>query len=340
MEEVLGAANQRVVPLDALELNSELREYVDSHVKRRWSPRKKLESLRKMLFDPDSLNLQYDNVKTKTAIETFESRRGNCLSMTNLFISAARYMDLDAHYQVVAIKPTWERTGTTMIRNEHINAVGKYQQGTSYSIDFLPELYYDEPKTYRISDKQAVALYYNNLGAEYLISGEPIQAVQHLRTAIHIDPNLADGWNNMGAAQRRLENRHLSEFSYIRAIQIDDRNYTAMSNLARFYGESGDTKKANKFMERVERFRKQNPYHLYFQARSAIEKQDYKTALRKLKKAIIKKNNEPDFYAALAMLYRQMGDLRRSKATLARAAKYTDSSEKNEFERKMEILIH
>lgn len=340
LDQVLRGPGEPITQVDTLELNSDLKEYVDNRISRRWGPRRKLESLRKMLFGKENLNIQYDNAKTKTAIETFESRVGNCLSITNLFISAARYVDLDAHFQVVAIKPTWERSGSSMIRNEHINAIGKFSQGMSYTIDFLPQVFYDEPKTYSISDDQALALYYSNLGAEYIVNGNPALALRYLRVSISIDPDQSDGWNNMGAAQRRLGNKELAEFSYLRAIQLDGRNYTAMSNLARFYRESGDQKRADHYLKRVENFRSQNPYYLYFEARTAFENQDYKTALHKLKKAIVKKDNEADFYVALAKTYRQMGDLRRSDATMAKAIKFIDSSHRSDYDRKMEILIH
>jgi|ETNmetMinimDraft_35_1059890.scaffolds.fasta_scaffold25720_1 Tfp pilus assembly protein PilF len=337
-DRVLGGPQDLVVPVDILEFGSDLKEYVDSRIDRRWTPQRRLKGLRNMLFGPENLDIRYDHTKTKTAMETFETKLGNCLSLTNLFISAARYMNLDAHYQVVAIKPTWEKSGTILINNEHINAVGKMKGGISYSIDFLPEVYYDEPKSYPISDEEALGRYYSNLGVEQIVNGDVVRAISYLRTAISIYPALADSWNNMGAAQRRLGNDDLSEFSYLRAVQIDGRYYTAMSNLARFYEERGERRRASHYLKRVESFRAQNPYYLYHRATIAIEKRDYRGALRNLKKAIARKDNEPEFYVALAELYHRTGAFRKSEANMAKAAAFSD--DKSDLENKMEILIH
>lgn len=338
LEQLLGGPQDLIVPVDILEFGSELKQYVDSHIDRSWGPERRLQGLRKMLFGTENLNIQYDHTRTRTAIETFETKLGNCLSMTSLFISAARYMGLDAHYQVVAVKPSWEKSGATMINNEHINAVGKINNGMSYSIDFLPEAFYNEPKTYPISDVEALGRYYSNLGVEYIINGNPTLALPYLRTAISIYPTLADGWNNLAAAQRRLGNDDLAEFSYLRAVQLDDKHYTAMSNLARLYEKRGERRMAGYYLKRVEKFRAQNPYYLYYRAHSAFEKRNYRAALRNLKKAIAKKDNEPDFYVALAKLYREMGDLGKSEASMAKATKFIE--DKSDIERKMEILIH
>lgn len=338
LERVLGGSQDLIEPVDILESSSGLKAYIDTLVDREWTPRRKLQALRNMLFDEDNLNIQYDNTKTKTAIETFETKLGNCLSMTSLFISAARYVNLDAHYQVVAVKPTWRRSGTTMINNEHINAVGKINKGTSYSIDFLPEELRDEPKAYPISDEEALGRYYSNLGVEHIVNGDLARALAYLRAALTIYPTLADGWNNMGAAQRRLGNQDLSEFSYLQAVTFDASHYTAMSNLARIYKERGEMPKAERYLKRVERFRAKNPYFLYYRAKSAFENRDYPSAERYLKRAIVRKDDEPDFYVALARLYRQTGDLGKSEAAMTKAHKIMD--EESDIEDKMEILIH
>lgn len=88
----MGEPSSLMRSVDVLELNDELRSYVD----RDWTARMKLEKLRKMIFSAEMLDLEYDTRRTRTAIETFQARRGNCLSMTNLFIAMARYAELDA----------------------------------------------------------------------------------------------------------------------------------------------------------------------------------------------------------------------------------------------------
>ena len=53
-----------------------------------------------------------------------------------------------------------------MIRYEHIVAAGRLDTRDEYVVDFLPEFSSAGKLTRVISDKQAEALYHNNLGAE------------------------------------------------------------------------------------------------------------------------------------------------------------------------------
>ena len=71
-------------PINILELSEEMKTFADSHVESRWRTDRKLEELRNLLFSPDLFDIEYESGITKTAIETYESGAGNCLSMTNM----------------------------------------------------------------------------------------------------------------------------------------------------------------------------------------------------------------------------------------------------------------
>jgi len=92
-------------PINILELSEEMKTFADSHVESRWRTDRKLEELRNLLFSPDLFDIEYESGITKTAIETYESVAGNCLSMTNMFIALARYVGLDANYHLVKLRP-------------------------------------------------------------------------------------------------------------------------------------------------------------------------------------------------------------------------------------------
>lgn len=92
-------------PINILELSEEMKTFADSHVESRWRTDRKLEELRNLLFSPDLFDIEYESGITKTAIETYESGAGNCLSMTNMFIALARYVGLDANYHLVKLRP-------------------------------------------------------------------------------------------------------------------------------------------------------------------------------------------------------------------------------------------
>jgi Flp pilus assembly protein TadD len=320
---IMGEPSHLVPPTDVLALNDELRTYVDSHVDRDWASRRKLEKLREMIFSEDMLDLRYDTTHTRTAIETFQARRGNCLSMTNLYIAMARYAELDARYHTVPALPWWDRSDNTMIWNEHINAIGELRNDAQYVLDFIPEpptAVKRKDKT--VSDRYAQALYHNNLGAEALINARLDEALTQLRTALSIEPGLADAWNNMGILQRRLGRYDLAEASLTQAIRLEPRHYTAMSNLAGHYQRHSNPEMAEYYRKKITHHRAANPYYQFALGHRALEQGDYQLAIRKLKRAIRLGTSEPEFYQLLHVAYERSGNTKKSLRNLQLANYY------------------
>ena len=116
---------QPVVDVGMLTLNGDLQALIDTRIKSGWGANYKIQELRELLFNEDELNIRYDTGFTKTAQQTFDSRSGNCLSLTSLFIAAARHTGLDAHFEVVSVHPSWDYQSKTMIRYENVIATGR-----------------------------------------------------------------------------------------------------------------------------------------------------------------------------------------------------------------------
>lgn len=321
MQQVLG--DDRVTPsAPTLYLSDEARQVLADRINPRWSDRRKLNALRSFLFDEDELNIQYASDATLTAMEVWNQGVGNCLSMTNLFVAAAREVGLTARFRTVEVRPTWDHEDLTMIRYEHILASGDLRGGAEYIVDFLPEFVIGEKASERITDAHALALYFNNVGAERVIAEDYDGAIASLRKSLLIKEDFTDAWNNLGAAYRRRGDGELAEFAYQRAIKADGSNYSALSNLAQYYELSGRQKEARHFMNRVERYRKRNPYFHYFVARVLFERGDVEDAVGVLERSIELKRDEPDFYEALADGYARLGNERASTRYANLAAKY------------------
>ena len=318
---VLGTPGDRFEPVDVLALDDSARALIDANINDKWSQRSQLDKLRRMLFHEDGLDINYDESLTKTASETFESKLGNCLSMTNLFVAAARHIGIDARYQIVAVQPTWEKSNDTMIRYKHIVATGRLRGGSEYIVDFLPEFELGARRSRVISDRHGVALYYSNLGAEHIIRARPAQAIRYLRTSLSIEPDLTDTWNNMGAAMQRLGRLRLAEFSFKNAIKLSASNSMAISNLARYYVGSGQAEKARTLERVAASYRQRNPYYFYLRAQQAFDGNDHEEAIRLLNKAIRLKR-DADFYMARAESYERLGKMKRSEESIRLARRY------------------
>lgn len=324
LAEVMGELTAVEEDVDVLALNDEIRAALDRQIQGHWSRKRKLEELRKFLFSSDELGVQYSANATKTAMETFETGSGNCLSLTSLFVAASRYVGLDANYRTIEVRPTWDNSSGTIVRYEHIVASGKLTRGETYVVDFLPEFVIGDKASRRVSDSTALSLYYNNLGAESLIDGNMDEALSWLRRALALRPAFSDGWNNMGAVMNRMGRPELAEFSYRKALLEDSTNYSALSNLADFYRSVGNEKKADQFMKAVNRYRQRNPYFHYFVARLLFDEGRLEDARALLERSIELKRDEPDFYTALARVHESLGDERLSQQMRARAEKYME----------------
>lgn len=297
-----------VPSVDLLALDQSVIDYLDQNIDPALEGWELVDRLQQLLFSEEFLNIQYDDAANLTASQTFAARRANCLSLVNLYIGMARHLGLTAQYQTIQIRPVWNRKGELLVLSEHINALGRLGPTNQYIVDFTPEVRLQQQTAKVISDEQATALYFNNLAVEHLIEGQLDDALQNFRVALTIDPELAIAWNNIGSALGRLGETAMSEYSFLKATSIDRNNVSAANNLARFYFEQGDFAKSERYSNAVESYNRRNPYYHYLLGNLAYEEQDFEAALRHFQEAIRRGDQEPDFYMALGMTFRELGD--------------------------------
>jgi len=304
---VLQRDLRQVPDVAPLALNQAMLDYLDQHVDSGLSNWGKVQRLQALLFDEDFLNIQYDETATYTAIETFDAGYANCLSLVNLYIAMARHLGLDARYQTVQVQPRWNRRGELVVLSEHINALGRIGAANRYIVDFTPEVRLQQETARVVSDAHALALYFNNLGVEYLVNQDTERAVEYLQYAVLTHPELSIGWNNLGSAWNSAGERDYAEYSYRKAYSLDRYNTTAINNLARHYATIGDEDRAARFRRALDRVHHANPYYHYVQGNVAFEQGEYAKARQHFRNALRRQGNEPDFYFALGLTYEQLG---------------------------------
>ncbi len=298
-----------------LYLSSAVITALDTAIDQEWSDVRKLPALREFLFTEAGRGIVYDPITTRTALETWETGLGNCLSISHLFVATARHLGIDAHLKTVSVSPTWDQQGLTMIRYEHVVAVGELSNGNDYVIDLLSERTTEKSRSSKVIDDRAgLSHHYNNLGAEGVIEGDYPQAIQWLHKAIKLTPGFSDAWNNLGAAYRRNGETELAEASYHRALRLNRNNYSALGNLTQLYLSQGRQDEAKQFISQVNRYYRSNPYFHYYVAQLRFRSGDYQDASKYLKGAIKLKPFDPEFYDALAETYRQLGKQSKARA--------------------------
>lgn len=319
--QIIDQTEDRYAHIDPLELSDEIKQLVDSVLRPRDGEETRVKKLQDILYGEDYLNIAYSDQKTHTAIEIFQAREGNCLSVMNLYVAMARYAGVEANFQTVDVQPNWDRRGDLLVLSQHINATGRFNVQRRYVVDFTPEIALQQLTSSIISDSEARALYFNNLGVEELIAGNDAQALDYFKNSLFLDPRESITWNNIGSTYNRMGNKEFAEYAYKAAFELDNRNATAINNLAKYYRNAGDFRMARRYEIAIERFNKKNPYYHFAQGNLAIEDRDLLKARDFYATALRLKEEEPAFYIALARVYRGLGDMEQ-------AQRYAESAEK------------
>ena len=306
---VLDQTSDAFADIDPLFLSDELKGQLDSYIGYVRDERKRVELLQDFLYDEANLGIIYSAEKTHTAMELYNARSGNCLSAMNLYVAMARHLGIEARFQRVDVQPSWDKRGGLLVLSQHINATGRFDQTIRYVADFTPEIALQQLTSKVISDTQARALYFNNLGVEALVAHNYEGAIAYFKNALFLDPENAIAWNNVGAAFNRVGDRALAQYSYRTAFELDGNSATAIANLAKFYHAQGDTRRARAYELAIERFNAMNPYYHYAQGHVAYGEGDLALARKAFERALALKEEEPDFYVALGRIYFEQGDL-------------------------------
>lgn len=316
------------VPRVALnEPSDAMRSYVAEIVGNR-----RLASMRfRRLFETLNRDGYFDAVysadRTLTAAQAFEARGGNCLSYTNMFVALAREAGLDARYQVVDIPPSWDADSGFLIRYTHVNVVLRNvslegHPGDRVIVDF--NIVHPDPDNPQreVSDDYAESLFYANRSVALLRLGNSRESFAYLRRALSIAPENLDLWINLGAFYATQHDYGSSVEAYDVALQIDPRNKSAYSGLARSYANAGNAELAATYEEKVRNYRRRNPYYHYALAQAAFAEADYERSLDAINTAIGLKGRTARFHLFKGLVQQRMGDIEAAEDSFRRAQRF------------------
>ena len=304
--------------VDLLAVSPQMRAFVDTHTARGKGRHGKAWSLAYAAMDPYLLDFNYDPQVTLTAEKGFSARTGNCLTFSSLFIAMAREAGLEAWFQEITIPTTWSAVNETLLVGMHVNAVVK-DPGKQYVVDVSRRKQQEDDIARRMSDSEAKAQYFNNLGADALVENDLARAHAYFRKGLETHPGLAYIWSNLGVVYRRNEQTDDAITAYRHALRLDQDNNVALNNLYLIYEEDGDLESAAALRKRVERNRRKNPYYLLHLAELANEEQRYSDAIGLLNRAIKMDETEYRFHYTLALSQYYAGETETARASLTRA---------------------
>jgi Flp pilus assembly protein TadD len=319
---VAADARAPITRQEILALDRSMRDFVATEVGR---PADTASALRKLLAamkERGLFALGYTQDATRTPRATFHERQGNCLSFTMLFVALAREAGLDVRYQIVDVPPNWSSQGGVVLVNAHINARVQAPFGEPHVVDFNEMRLTDDYRSREVSDDHALALFYNNLGAEALIREDYATAFLYLRQSIATQPKLAEPWVGLGLLYtRRMLHEH-AEAAYLQALERDSSNRSALTNLANLARVRGDYELEAAYRERVRRYQQRNPYYHFSLAQAAYAERSFDEALTALRRAVRLKNDEHQFYFLQGLVYVELGERPLATTSFARAREF------------------
>ena len=341
--ELLGAAgtpDNQVDPGTIFALSDEMKQFLSDNVNPGATDVFKLKQLIDAIMGKETFGLEYDE-NTRTAAETFRLRVGNCLSFSTMFVSLARGVGLKAEFQEVDIPPDWSMRKDVFVLNRHVNVSVYLGAAGIHVVDFNISDFKSTYDVEIVSDKRAIAHFFNNLGVERMQDGDTVAATQFFRRAI-IDgeDRFSPAWTNLGTLYRRGDHFAHAEAAYLQALRADKRDAVAMSNLVGLYEKLGDEEKAEIYQKRVDEHRMENPYYRFSLAREAFFDRDYDTAIKHLKIAIREHKNDDEFYFLLGLSYLMRGDEREARRWTAKAEHIAATGEARRlYSTKIETLM-
>ena len=314
-----------VADQNVLGVSEEMEQFLDRHLPDNMKGTSKAFALAYASMDSNLLDFDYDPSKTLGAEDAFAQKTGNCLSFSSMFIAMAREAGMQAWYQEVEVPTEWSSVKETLLVSRHVNAVVK-DAYMDYVIDVSKNYRAEETTSRKISDQEALAQFYNNLGVDALIENQLPAAYAYFVKAIETHPKGAFFWSNLAVTYRRNGQMEDAEATYLSAIRLDSNETDALNNLYSMYTEQGNEAAARDMRSQVDRHRRRNPYYLQLLSIEAVDEGRYDDAVRLIRKAIRIKEQEYRFHISLASYLAMSGEKDKALKSLERARQLAPSA--------------
>ncbi len=301
-------------------LNEEMRVWAASQVDPGSPAVVQLQRLLEAMGDPEGLGLVYAEGYTGTAEETFDSGKANCLSFTQLFVALTRDLGLSTYYMNIPEVQSFRRRGDLVVVSGHVTA-GYGERVERHILEFGVVSRENYGRARPISDLEALARFYANRGAELLQEGDTKAAREMARTAVDLEPELADAWANLGVIRRRSGDLDGAEEAYERAVDIDSDHFVSYHNLSLLYRRRGDEDAAGKLLELLDRRDNRNPFVYLDLGDAAVEAGRLAEARRFYRRAVRLGEGLAEPRAAMGLWALSQGDVDQAQRWHRRARK-------------------
>ena len=324
---------------DVLAVSPAMEAFLERYILKYENPQTRLDLLVRSIRTSGAMGFEYDETRTMTASEAFETRSGNCVAYSNMIVALARRAGLNARYQEIFLHPHWsDHADGTVLLVKHVNVV--IQSGQfRWAVDVSGVEIHPTDRRRLIEDSYAKALYLNNIAVQSLLENDLPTAYAYMRKAIEADSGVIDPWVNLGVIYGRNDQLDDAVIAFQQALRIDPGDHSALSNLYEVYTEQGNFAAAAELEPRVERYRRKNPYYLLRLSNEALELEQYDESISLLRSAIRKKKDDHKLHFALAKSQYLSGELTAAEDSLLRARELAPEDMVVYYERPLGELV-
>lgn len=310
---------------------------------RRNNLKNKSQELVDFLFDEEYINLQYDDSANYTAQEAIENKRANCITLTILAFSLAKHSQILAQFQDVDVPEYWNRTGQYSLLTGHVNLVLKSPQvnfrddsinlfsQNTYVVDFDPLINSQKFPSRYVNKTWVMAMFYNNKGAQALMHGNQGLAYAYFKQAVTVASDYAPSWVNLAVLFRQNSLLDKAKNIYEHAINLDPKNYAAISNLAIVLRKLNNSQQADELMKKLHKIRYKNPFYHKALGDNALYQKRYELAKEYYEQAIELDDQKHEFYYGLAKAYVGLNNKAKAKKLLDKAMRLNNYVDINEI---------
>lgn len=325
MAEALAVRGLPVAVADPIQISPEMQQWVRDTVGFVGEPRDRVKRLLDAILNRREDPFVYRRGTTSTARDAWESGRANCLTFSHMYIALAREIQLDVYYLRVFDLASFDHEDDLIVASEHVTAAWG-PGGTRMVLDFSDRPVRGYADVERISDLTALALHYSNQGAELVRSGLYAEAKEKLDLSVRIDPELGDGWLNLGVARRRLGDLDGAEEAYRKALEVSPGLSSAYQNLASLLQYRNRPEEAQELVVLAARASSRNPYSLIALGDLALRNERPDEALRYYRRARSLDPENAEVWAALGEWALESGRRSEARRNLKRAIRIEEDN--------------
>lgn len=335
---LFGAPTATAGAQDIFALSPAMRVFADEHLSALNSNDTRA-ALLGALYRSGSLQLRYDDSRTRTAAQAFDDRAGHCLSLVLMTAAFAKHLGLPVSYQAVAVDPIYDRRGALQTSSGHINLVlskrglGSNTASRHYTraspdeadlvVDFLPGSAVARVPTHTLEEHTVLAMFHNNRAAEHLQAGDTAGAYWSARAAVLADARFAAARNTLGVVYLRAGLAAAAQRVFQQVLQADASHVAALVNLQQAFRKQGLSAQADETAARLAQLQPRLPFQAFDQGQQALQAGDYPAAQRffELELKVQPQRHDVHFWAAVASW--RLGDTRKAAQHLRHAREYS-----------------